>query len=57
MKYSELINTEEYCEGLRVGKVTDIVIDGEIQADFALSKTLRSEKFPFTKLHNKKVNG
>jgi malate dehydrogenase (oxaloacetate-decarboxylating)(NADP+) len=35
----------------------NIVIDGEIQADFALSNSLRSDKFPFSKLHNKKVNG
>ncbi len=35
----------------------EIVIDGEIQADFALSKSLRDEKFPFTKLKNKNVNG
>lgn len=35
----------------------DIIIDGEIQADFALSRTLRKKKFPFTKLHDKKVNG
>ena len=35
----------------------DIIIDGEIQADFALSKTLRDRKFPFTKLNNKSVNG
>jgi len=35
----------------------EIIIDGEIQADFALSRTMRDEKFPFTKLHNKKVNG
>ena len=35
----------------------EIIIDGEIQADFALSKTLRAEKFPFSKIHNKRVNG
>ena len=35
----------------------DIKIDGEIQADFALSKTMRAEKFPFSKIHNKRVNG
>ncbi|MBG7630907.1 MAG: NADP-dependent malic enzyme, partial [Bacteroidetes bacterium] len=35
----------------------EIMVDGEIQADFALSMDLRSEKFPFSKLHNKKVNG
>ena len=32
-------------------------IDGEIQADFALSNEMRNETFPFTKLQNKKVNG
>jgi malate dehydrogenase (oxaloacetate-decarboxylating)(NADP+) len=35
----------------------DILIDGEIQADFALDMEARDEKFPFTKLLNKKVNG
>ncbi len=32
-------------------------VDGEIQADFALSNQMRKETFPFTKLQNKKVNG
>ena len=27
----------------------EIVVDGEIQADFALSKSLRDDKFPFSK--------
>ena len=35
----------------------EIIIDGEIQADFALSQALRDERFPFTKLVDKKVNG
>jgi len=35
----------------------EINIDGEIQADFALSDKLRAEKFPFTTLLNRKVNG
>ena len=35
----------------------DIIIDGEIQADFAISENLRKDKFPFSKLHEKKVNG
>jgi len=35
----------------------EINIDGEFQADFALNSTMRSEKFPFSKLQNKKVNG
>ena len=39
------------------GNFPEINIDGEIQADFALSRTLRGETFPFTKIHNKKVNG
>ena len=29
MKFSELIGKEVYCEGLRVGKITDILVDGE----------------------------
>lgn len=35
----------------------DISIDGEIQADFALNVEMRQDKFPFTKLKGKKVNG
>lgn len=35
----------------------NISIDGELQADFALNEQLRSEKFPFSKLEGKKVNG
>jgi malate dehydrogenase (oxaloacetate-decarboxylating)(NADP+) len=33
-----------------------LIVDGEIQMDFALNKVLRSKKFPFTKLENKDVN-
>ncbi len=33
-----------------------LVVDGELQANFALSKELMQEKFPFSKLVNKKVN-
>ncbi|HLO90301.1 MAG TPA: NADP-dependent malic enzyme [Lentimicrobium sp.] len=33
-----------------------LIVDGEIQMDFALNKELRSKKFPFTKLENKDVN-
>ena len=35
----------------------EITIDGEIQADFAMSRTLRDDKFQFSKLYKKKVNG
>lgn len=34
----------------------NIVVDGEIQTDFALNKNLRQSKFPFSKLAGKKVN-
>jgi sporulation protein YlmC with PRC-barrel domain len=29
VKYTELVGKEVYCEGLRVGRISDIVIDGE----------------------------
>jgi malate dehydrogenase (oxaloacetate-decarboxylating)(NADP+) len=35
----------------------EINVDGEIQADFALNSKLMKEKFPFSKLNDKKVNG
>lgn len=35
----------------------EIVIDGELQADFALNPKMLKEKFPFSKLNGKKVNG
>ncbi len=35
----------------------EITIDGDIQADFAISRKMRSNKFPFTKIEGKKVNG
>ena len=35
----------------------EVVIDGELQADFALNAEMRNDKFPFTKLQKKKVNG
>src|SRR5690606_27506225 len=34
----------------------DMIVDGEIQADFALNPQLLQEKFPFSKLAGKKVN-
>ena len=32
-------------------------VDGEVQADFALNPVMLKEKFPFSKLNDKKVNG
>jgi sporulation protein YlmC with PRC-barrel domain len=29
MKFRELIGKELYCEGLKVGKITDVIVDGE----------------------------
>jgi malate dehydrogenase (oxaloacetate-decarboxylating)(NADP+) len=34
----------------------ELVVDGEIQADFALNTEMLKSKFPFSKLANKKVN-
>ncbi|HAN76764.1 MAG TPA: NADP-dependent malic enzyme [Bacteroidales bacterium] len=34
----------------------DLIVDGEFQANFALNKELRKEKFPFTKLGDRDVN-
>ncbi len=34
----------------------DLIVDGEIQADFALNPDMLKSKFPFSKLSDKKVN-
>jgi len=34
----------------------DMIVDGEMQMNFALNPELRMKKYPFTKLGNKKVN-
>jgi malate dehydrogenase (oxaloacetate-decarboxylating)(NADP+) len=34
----------------------DLIVDGEVQTDFALNPDLLKSKFPFSKLVNKKVN-
>ncbi|WP_396182011.1 NADP-dependent malic enzyme [Flavobacterium sp.] len=34
----------------------DLIVDGEIQTDFALNPDMLKSKFPFSKLANKKVN-
>jgi malate dehydrogenase (oxaloacetate-decarboxylating)(NADP+) len=36
--------------------IPHVVIDGELQADFALNRTLLAKEFPFSKLNGKKVN-
>ena len=37
-------------------KHPDIVIDGEMQANFAINKKMRDDKYPFSKLKGKDVN-
>jgi malate dehydrogenase (oxaloacetate-decarboxylating)(NADP+) len=37
-------------------KHPNLIVDGEIQANFALNNELMKEKFPFSQLLNKKVN-
>lgn len=34
----------------------ELIVDGEIQMNFALNKELRSQKFPFTHMENRDVN-
>ncbi len=34
----------------------ELVVDGELQTDFALNRKMRNDQFPFSKLKDKKVN-
>ena len=34
----------------------ELVVDGPIQVDFALNQAMNNERFPFSKIANKKVN-
>jgi malate dehydrogenase (oxaloacetate-decarboxylating)(NADP+) len=34
----------------------DLIVDGEVQADFALNRKMMRDKFPFSHLTGKKVN-
>ncbi len=43
MKYSELIGKEVSCEGLNVGKISDVTIDGEEWKVTPLEIELRKE--------------
>ena len=42
--------------GILHAKKPDLVVDGDIQSDFALNTDLLQSKFPFSKLAGKKVN-
>ncbi len=43
--------------GIMHRKFPKVVVDGELQADFALNSEMLKEKFPFSKLNGKNVNG
>tara|TARA_R110002051_G_scaffold66515_7_gene120435 strand:+ start:11192 stop:13486 length:2295 start_codon:yes stop_codon:yes gene_type:complete len=51
-------NARKVREAVRILHETtpDLVVDGEIQTDFALNKELHESKFPFSKLAGRKVN-
>jgi malate dehydrogenase (oxaloacetate-decarboxylating)(NADP+) len=51
-------NATKVREAVRIlhAKNTDLVVDGDIQSDFALNMELLQSKFPFSKLAGKKVN-
>lgn len=55
---SEFDQTKKVSDAVRIlhEEHPKLVVDGELQANFALSKDLMKEKFPFSKLVNKKVN-
>jgi len=52
------VDAEKMAEATRILKERhpDLIVDGEIQANFALNDELLSESFPFSTLHNKRVN-
>jgi malate dehydrogenase (oxaloacetate-decarboxylating)(NADP+) len=37
-------------------KYPELVVDGEMQVNYALNRELRDKKYPFTRLHDKEVN-
>ncbi|MFS4493341.1 NADP-dependent malic enzyme [Maribacter sp. 2308TA10-17] len=51
-------NSRKVKEAIRIlhERNPDLVVDGEIQADFALNKELLQSQFPFSKLAGRKVN-
>ncbi len=51
-------DAEKMAEAARILKERhpDLIVDGEIQANFALNDELLSESFPFSTLRNKRVN-
>jgi malate dehydrogenase (oxaloacetate-decarboxylating)(NADP+) len=52
------VDAKKMAEAARILKERhpDLIVDGEIQANFALNDELLSESFPFSTLRNKRVN-
>ena len=55
---SETVNAQKTKEAVNYihENYPNVVIDGEVQADFALNPELLEKEFPFSKLNGKKVN-
>ncbi len=55
---SELMGASKVAKAVSVlhNKYPEIMVDGEMQANFALNKSLRIERYPFSKLGNRAVN-
>ncbi len=51
-------NSRKVCEAVKIlhDSNPDLIVDGELQIDFALNKELHQKIFPFSKLAGKKVN-
>ena len=51
-------NSKKVREAVRIlrARRSDITVDGEVQANFAMNKEAFAEKFPFSDLANKQVN-
>jgi len=56
---SDSIEAEKVAKATKIvhAKFPALIVDGDIQADFALNPAMLKEKFPFSKLNGKKVNG
>jgi malate dehydrogenase (oxaloacetate-decarboxylating)(NADP+) len=56
---SDSASVEKVAKAVEImhNKHPQVCIDGELQADFALNPKMLKEKFPFSKLLGKKVNG
>jgi malate dehydrogenase (oxaloacetate-decarboxylating)(NADP+) len=56
---SNFASAEKVAEAVKIlhKRLPNLTVDGEVQADFALNPKMLEDKFPFSKLIGKKVNG